>query len=155
MKKMIFVCLLAILAVNGHAQRGRASVGSHLGYALDCEAATIGFDYRYHFLPDFRLAPSITYMIRNNDVSAWYMDMDFHYMVPVSSIFSFYPIGGVGLSIWNWNGREGNDTRLGLNVGLGGELRLTREISVGLDMKYNVVSTYDQALTAVRVAYHF
>jgi hypothetical protein len=47
-----------------------------------------------------------------------------------------------------------NETRIGLNVGLGCEWRLSPEISVGLDMKYNITK-YDQALAAFRVAYHF
>jgi outer membrane protein X len=148
--------MVALCTVNGYAQQGHMSAGARLGYAAEWETVTLGVDYRYNFLPDFRLAPSLTYMVRNRNTSAWYMDMDCHYVVTVTDLFSFYPIGGMGLSLWGQHlyGME-NTARLGLNVGLGAELRLTREISAGLDMKYNITSRYDQALAAVRVAYHF
>lgn len=155
MKKFLFASLLTLLAVSGQAQRGRASAGVRLGYALDYETATIGVDYRRDILPDVRLALSQTYMIRNNGMTAWYMDADAHYVVTVSPMFSFYPIGGCGLSVWSPAEVEGSYVRPGLNVGLGGELRLTREIAVGVDMKYNLVQTYHQALIAARVAWYF
>jgi outer membrane protein X len=155
MKRIILISLLAMLAVSSYAQRGRASVGAQLGYALDWQAATIGFNYRYELRPDVHLAPSLVFMTRNKGMMACYMDFDAHYVVSVSEVFSFYPIGGIGLSIWNMDLLKGNAVRPGLNVGLGGELRLSPEISVGLDMKYNLIHTYDQALVAVRVGYHF
>ena len=59
------------------------------------------------------------------------------------------------MSVWDFKGSDGNRTRLELNVGIGAELYVTDEISVGTDMKYNLTKDYDQALVAVRVAYHF
>ncbi|MDR1103613.1 MAG: porin family protein [Tannerella sp.] len=156
MKKLLVISIVALCTVNGYAQRGRASVGTRLGYAAEWETVTLGVDYRYRFLPEFRLAPSLTHMVRNRNMSAWYMDMDCHYIVTVTDMFSFYPIGGMNLSLWRqYLYGMTNTARLGLNVGLGAELRLTREISVSLDMKYNITGRYDQALAAVRVAYHF
>ncbi|MDR2138968.1 MAG: outer membrane beta-barrel protein [Tannerella sp.] len=156
MKKLLLTTIAALCVFNGHAQYNRASVGARMGYAAEWETVTVGVDYRYHFHKDFRLAPSLTYMVRNRGMSAWYMDMDCHYVVEVTDLFSFYPIGGAGLSVWRPHlfGLEGV-TRLGLNVGLGAELWLSSEISAGMDMKYNITSRYDQALAAFRVAYHF
>ncbi|MDR3193838.1 MAG: porin family protein [Tannerella sp.] len=156
MKRLFLTGLLALVAASGYAQSGSASVSAKTGYALDWETVTLGADYRYNFLPEFRLAPSLTYMIRNQGPSAWYMDLDCHYIVEVSELFSFYPIGGIGISIWQKDllNRREDAARLGINIGLGGELQLSPEISVGVDMKYNLITTYDQALVAIRVAYH-
>lgn len=157
MKKILFLCLFAALATSGYAQRGHASVGASIGYAHEYEMATFGVDLRYNVLPDIRIAPSITHMLRNNGWSAWYLDLDAHYVIDVTPTFSFYPIGGISLSIWDWS-RYRNDvkhTRVGPNIGLGGEFRIIEEISVGLDFKYNLIRDHDQALGAVRVAYHF
>ncbi|MDR2764559.1 MAG: outer membrane beta-barrel protein [Tannerella sp.] len=156
MKKLLLTSIVMLCVASGYAQRGHMSVGTKLGYAAEWETVTLGVDYRYNFLPDFRLAPSLTYMLRNRGMSAWYMDMDCHYIVVVSDLFSFYPIGGLGVSVWRPHlfGTDGV-ARVGLNVGLGAELWLSPEISIGMEMKYNIISTYDQALAAVRVAYHF
>ena len=48
-----------------------------------------------------------------------------------------------------------NVSRLGLNIGLGGEVYASRELTVGLEMKYNLIKDFDQALAAVRIAYNF
>jgi len=114
---------------------------------------TIGVDFRYNILSDVRIAPSITHMISRYDQSAWYFDCDAHYVVAMDDKFSFYPIGGISLSALNLLYKT--HARLGFNVGLGGEIRIIDQLSVGLDMKYNVVQDYHQALVAVRAAYHF
>ena len=157
MKKFLFLCLFAALAISGYAQKGHASVGASMGYAHEYEMATFGVDFRYNILPDIRIAPSITHMFRNRGLNAWYLDLDVHYVIDVTHAFSFYPIGGLSLSIWDWN-RYYNDnkrTRVGPNIGLGGEFRIMDELSVGMDFKYNLIQDHDQALASVRVAYHF
>lgn len=155
MKKIKLIIALVFLSVAGYAQKGHSSMGASVGYALDVESVTFGVDYRYNPSSNVRLAPSLTHMFRNNGVSAWYIALDAHYLVRVSRNFSFYPIGGLDLSVWSFKGYRENINRLGLNVGLGGEVYATSEISVGLDMKYNLIKDFDQALAAVRVAYHF
>lgn len=155
MKKLIVTVALAFLSAAGYAQQGHASAGVNTGYALDRESVTFGLDFRYNVWRNVRIAPSVTHMFRNNGASAWYIDFDVHYVVSVTRYFAFYPIGGMGMSVWDFKGSDGNRTRLGLNVGIGAELYVTDEISVGTDMKYNLTKDYDQALVAVRVAYHF
>lgn len=155
MKKIVLLCLFAAIAVSGYAQKGHASAGVRTGYAFEYETVTFGVDFRYNILPDVRIAPGVTYMFRGDGVKGWYLDLDAHYVIDVSRMFSFYPIGGLGLSIWDGKGWAGSRTRLGPNVGLGGEFRITDELSVGMDFKYNIISDFDQALFGVRVAYHF
>jgi outer membrane protein X len=155
MKKIVFIWLAALLTISGHAQKGHSTIGAGIGYAVDGQSITLGIDYRRHIFQNIRIAPSLAYLIRNNDLSAWHMNVDGHYVVNITGMFSFYPIGGINLSIWDNKTVEGDYVRLGFNVGLGGEWTVTKEISLGLDMKYNVITTYDQAFITTRVAYHF
>lgn len=155
MKKILVLLSFTVLAVSGYAQKGHISVGTMMGLAHEFETVTFGVDFRYHILPDVRIAPSVTHMVRGEGMKAWYIDMDAHYMIDVTRVFSFYPIGGFSLSLWDYKNKDGKDTRLGPNIGLGGEFRIIEELSVGMDFKYNLISDYDQALAAVRVAYHF
>ena len=158
MRKIFCVFSFALVVFFVYAQQEHISVGFRTGIAADHEAPTIGVDIRYNIFKDVRIAPSITHMIRYKNQSAWYFDFEGHYVFDISNAFSFYPIGGVSLSIWDFHSRFSDKithTRLGLNVGLGGEIKIIYQLSVGLDMKYNVIRDYHQALAAVRVAYHF
>ena len=72
-------------------------------------------------------------------------------------MFGFYPLGGVGMSFWKRDYVLNNDTstRFGLNIGMGGEVYATDDITVGLEAKYNTVQDWDQAYLTVRVGYNF
>lgn len=161
MIKKLLVALGILIATSttttAMAQQGDLSVGFKMGHAVEYETLTLGVDLRYHVLDNIRFAPSLTYMIRHFNRSAWYMDFEGHYVIDLTENFSFYPLGGPSLSVWNNHSEpeSKNYTRLGLNIGLGGELRATDEISVNLDLKYNAIRNYHQALAALRVAYHF
>ena len=108
MKKLIVTVALAFLSAAGYAQQGHASAGVNTGYALDRESVTFGLDFRYNVWRNVRIAPSVTHMFRNNGASAWYIDFDAHYVVSVTRYFAFYPIGGMGMSVWDFKGSDGN-----------------------------------------------
>ena len=46
-------------------------------------------------------------------------------------------------------------TRFGANIGLGGEVYATDQITVGLEFKYNIIKDFDQPILGVRVGYNF
>lgn len=131
-------------------RQGQSSFGFAVGYGFDSENPTLGVDYRYCVTDEFRLGPSFTYLVKNHGFDAWMLDVNAHYLVQLSDMFSFYPLGGVSLSRW-----AGDFTRFGLNIGLGGEVYATDKISVGLEVKYNIIKDIDQALVGVRVGYNF
>ena len=116
MKKLIVTVALAFLSAAGYAQQGHASAGVNTGYALDRESVTFGLDFRYNVWRNVRIAPSVTHMFRNNGASAWYIDFDAHYVVSVTRYFAFYPIGGMGMSVWECRDRR-RTLRYGRNIG--------------------------------------
>ena len=115
---------------------------------------TVGIDYRYNVSDDVRIAPSLTHLMKHGGLSAWALDFNAHYVVKLDPSFGFYPLGGVSLSFWE-AGRDWDATRLGVNIGLGGEVYASRDLTVGLEMKYNLIQDFDQAMAAVRIAYNF
>lgn len=159
MKKLILLIVMAVFGLAGYAQTqaGRSSVGFNIGYGFDSKNATLGVDYRYCITDAVRLNPSITGFVKNDGVSAWAIDLNAHYVVKLSEMFGFYPLAGLDLSFWKFSAEDYsvNRTRFGANVGLGGEVYATQNLSVGLEVKYNIIKDYDQALLAVRVGYSF
>lgn len=155
MKKLIVLLMLTVFTLGAYAQtqQGQSSVGLNIGYGFDSENATLGVDYRYSLTDAVRLNPSLTALVKNDGLSAWMIDMNAHYVVKLSEMFGFYPLAGLSLSFWDIHGY--NATRFGANIGLGGEVYATQNLTVGLDIKYNIIKDFDQAMMAVRVGYNF
>ena len=150
--------MLAVFSLGAYAQtqQGQSAVGFNIGYGFDSKNATLGVDYRYCIT--VRLSPSLTYFVKNDNHSTWAIDLNAHYVVKLSEMFGFYPLAGLSLSFWNWDAGHGlshNETRLGANIGLGGEVYATDNLSIGLEVKYNIIKDFDQAMLGVRVGYSF
>jgi len=183
MKKIVIltVCLAAFVAnsfgqnVIKKGEQGVSSVGVILGHAITSKAFTIGADYRYNIDDRIRFAPSALYTLKNDGISSMYLNADAHYLARITDKATIYPIGGVGLSHWRWDsfiiddleplGGHGysrtivkeTKIRIGVNLGFGGEMRITDDIIAGAEFRYNLTSErfYDQAMLLARVAYYF
>lgn len=156
MKKIIMVMMLTVISMGVFAQtkKGDTSVGFNVGYAFDTENALFGLDLRHNLTNEFRLAPSMTYLAKNQGISALMLDLNAHYVFKLNDQFGFYPLGGLNLSFWNPGGDD-TLTRFGVNIGLGAEVYATEQVSVALETRYNIVKDIDQALMAVRIGYKF
>ncbi len=157
MKKLFLVLSMICLSLTVFAQadKGRSSFGFNLGYAFDSEQATLGLDYRYCLTDEVRLNPGLTYLVKNNGLSAWMIDVNAHYVFKLSSMFGFYPLAGLSMSFWDSEYWRDGETRFGANIGLGAEVYATREFSIGLEAKYNIIKDVDQAMIGLRAAYCF
>jgi outer membrane protein X len=186
---LLAICLAGFATV-GYAQggdmirkgeKGVSSVGGIVGYAVDNKTVAVGVDYRYNIKDRLRLAPSVLYTMKTDDISTWVVNADVHYLARITDEVTIYPAGGLGLSVWNFEygtpetpGKEvsGEETsgegasvvpasetkiRLGLNLGFGGEMRVNKDIIVGAEFRYNLTTerAYDRAMILARVAYYF
>ena len=180
MKKLVIlaVCLVAF-CVNSSAQKkfsgekGVSSVGVIAGHAISSKAPMIGVDYRYNIMDKVRLAPSVMYVFENHIGNSIYANADAHYLARISDKATLYPLAGIGLSYWKWDtfviddlddlddlldkSESDSKIRVGLNLGFGGEYRVTQDIIVGAEFRYNLTTerVYDQAMIVVRAAYYF
>lgn len=164
MKRVVVILMLAVISFGAYAQthKGDSSFGLNIGYGFDSENVTLGLDYRHNLTDAVRLVPSITHYVKKDHHSAWAIDLNAHYVVPLSEYFGFYPIGGLSLSFWKWStnsilGTKAsvNENYIGANLGLGGEMYISRELTFGLEVKYQIMKDVDQALFALRLGYNF
>ena len=161
MKKFIVTCMLVILGIGASAQtrQGQSSFGVNLGYGFsDHSNVLFGLDYRYNFTDEIRFAPSFSYFVKENGLSAWAVDVNAHYVIPLSDMFGFYPLAGLDLSFWDLefvNELHQRYTRFGVNLGLGGEVYATDQLTVGLEFRYNLIKDFNQPILGVRIGYNF
>lgn len=155
MKKLLLFMTLIVMAVSAKAQqRGDMSVGTSVGYGFGNKSMYWGIDYNYSITDAFRIAPSFTYQFKNHGRSAAMIDADAQYLIPLTEMVGFYPLAGLSLSFWDLP-LDINKTRFGVNLGLGAEIYASDIISVGVEVKYNFIKSFDQVMAGVRLAYRF
>ena len=184
MKKLVFLTVCSVaFAISCFAQnnikgeKGISSVGVIVGHAVNSKALTVGVDYRYNIMDRIRLAPSVLYIMKNDLVSSLYANADVHYLARITKEVTIYPIGGLGVSMRSsdifelkapsefdpenpldiYKTKSDTKTNVGLNLGFGGEMRLTKDLIIGAEFKYNLTKEriYDQAMLLARLAYYF
>ncbi len=117
-----------------------------------------GLDYRYNFTDEIRLAPSVCYFVKENGLSAWAVDVNAQYVIPLNDMFGFYPLAGLDLSFWDLEIMDDihqNHTRFGVNLVLGGEVYATDQLTVGLEFRYNLIKDFNQPILGIRIGYNF
>ena len=170
MKKNVLVSVcFVVFFTNGFAQQrfkgeiGVSSFGGMIGYVIESESPAIGIDFRHNILDRLRIAPSIFYVFEKKDIDLWYFNTDFHYLGRITKKATLYPIGGFGLSSLHYRETKGaifreaeTKLRLGINLGFGGEIRVSKDIITGIEFKYHWTKLpYNQAMLLARIAYYF
>ena len=105
---------------------------------------------------------SVDYFFKNKGVSMWDINANVHYLFDVADKFKVYPLAGLGYTNWSYKYEfpglpvvEGSDGRLAVNLGGGAEYELTKDLSVNAELKYQIISHYNQLVLGVGVAYKF
>lgn len=147
MRKLIitFICLISLCG-SLWAQKGEKSLGVNVGYG-SLEAFRIGATFTYNVTDQIRLAPSFDYY--SDDIDVWGFSFDGHYLFSLANKLDFYPL--LGLTYLNTG-----DNCFGGNIGMGLEYDLSSKFVVGIECKYQVISSDDDILAAkIGLAYKF
>lgn len=100
-----------------------------------------------------RFAPSFTCYIPSKGNSMWEADADAHYIVPLSWLFSFYPVAGLNYSNRKFDASKASDTglqdwtkhRIGANPGLGLQYDFGYKKRVSIEYKYWFIKDFSQS----------
>lgn len=164
MKKLIFAfCMMLTLAIGAQAQTGRAAVGFDLGVAPMIEKGSdvtnfeIDGKVQYYLPMDFRLEGKLSYGFKDNGISMLAIAANVHYMIPVLPRFQMYPLVGFGYARpkAHWDGGSKSFNRFLFNIGVGGELAITRNLSANIEFKYQYIKDFQRFPISVGLAYKF
>ncbi len=163
MKKQFLLLLLLFFIVQqkSFAQyEGTFGMGAHLGYASEIQRPGIGLDLHYYVTNNFRIAPSFTYYMQIKNKRMWNINGDIHYVVPIGTVFSFYPLAGLHFSEWknkskNITTDSGDvyNSRLGINVGLGFQYDFMYKSRTSLEIKYQSIKDYSQVAIMLGIGF--
>ena len=102
------------------------------------------------------------------------VNLNFHYLFPVASKVKLYPLLGLTFSNWMFDLGDGfdidvdgdhihidkdddhhNECRVGVNIGGGADFVLTNNWIMNFELRYQLVSDFDQAVFNLGFAYRF
>ena len=150
------------MSLSASAQAGDKALGAQLLFGSKTNNIGLGVKGQYYFTDQIRGEASFDYFLKNQGVSMWDINANVHYLFDVADKFMVYPVAGLGYTNWSYKYEnaghtiaEGSDGRIAINLGGGAEYELTKDLSVNAELKYQIISNYNQLLLGVGVAYKF
>ena len=162
MKKLLLLVCAAVMSLSASAQAGDKALGAQLVFGSETNSIGLGVKGQYYFTDQLRGEASVDYFFKNKGVSMWDINANVHYLFDVADKFKVYPLAGLGYTNWSYKLEydnvtlaKGTDGRLAVNLGGGAEYELTKDLSVNAELKYQIISHYNQLVLGVGVAYKF
>lgn len=174
MKKLfVLMSFIALGLGSVFAQKGEKAIGVNLGYGTEISNLGIGAKFQYGITDAIRAEASFDYFLKKDFVSMWDINVNAHYLFPVADKFKIYPLVGLTYTSWKFDGgdidadwedldidedmsTESSTTgKFGVNLGAGAEYSINPKLSLNFEVKYQLISDFNQALFNVGIAYKF
>lgn len=143
---MVFVC------GSIYAQDTKNSWQANVLYGSKIKTAGFGLTFnltgkKHEFSPSFNV------YLKKDGVSLREINFDYHRLYGIGSKVKVFPIIGFGLNSWEGSGQE-NETKYGLNLGLGGRYDINARFHAGFQYKYSAMShSGSQSTPMLTIAY--
>ena len=172
---MLFV---ALLSVGAFAQKGEQKIGLNLNYGTEISNMGLGAKYQYGITDAIRLEGSFDYFFKKDYLSMWDINVNAHYLFPVAEKFKVYPLVSLTYTNWKFDGESvakdfwGDDYdeveddfdegdldqssgKFGVNLGAGVQYDINSKWAVNFEVKYQLISDFNQAVFGLGIAYKF
>ena len=186
MKKILLTLCVALVSTCSFAQKGEQKIGLNLSYGTEISNIGLGAKYQYGITDAIRLEGSFDYFFKKDNLSMWDINVNAHYLFPISEKFKVYPL--VGLTYTNWKCKldwessnedysgaglfsgendhnfwaddsEGSSSsstgKFGVNLGGGIQYDINTKWTANFEVKYQLISDYNQAVFGIGIAYKF
>ncbi|MGI6046826.1 MAG: outer membrane beta-barrel protein [Petrimonas sp.] len=164
MRKFAYLSIifLVLSVTKSFAQYERTvGLGAHTGYGTEIKSVGAGAHLHYYYTNNIRFAPFFTYYLPRKNIKVWEVNADAHYVVPVSWLFSFYPIAGLSYSNWKFDASKVSDIglhdwtkhRVGANLGLGIQYDFGYKVRSTFEFKYQFMKDFSQLAVMVGVGF--
>lgn len=154
--------MVAIMMIAGasaaNAQKGEQALGVNVVYGTEISNVGFGVQYQLGITDALRLAPSFEYYLKKNGVTFWDINANLHYVFNLSDKFEVYPLAGVGYAHTKTEYDEDGSVSAGdfaINVGGGAGYHLSDNLSLMVDLKYQIISGFSQFAPAIGLKFRF
>ncbi len=167
-KILFFLAAFAMLATKASAET-EIAVGANLSYGTEVGSVALGVKGQLNIIKSLRVEASFDNYFEIDDVSAWDLNANLHYLIPVAEKVTVYPLAGItyinvssdgnGIlgSIGNMIGVDTSYSydRFGANVGAGIEYNFNDSWKMSFETKYQIIKDVNQAVFSLGAAYKF
>ena len=174
MKKLILLAFMLIsISVTALAQTTNVGIGLNLGYGNEVSKPSVGMKMLFDISEEFTIAPSFNYYFEDKfellgvetKLACWDLNADIHWNFYSKENYKLYPL--VGLSYFNVKAKAGanigsfdvdvseSEGKFGLNLGFGGQLSLSENLIASAEVKYQIISDFNQFVPSVSLIYMF
>ena len=162
MNKLFLVAAFAMVSAFASAQ---VAVGVHTLYGTGVENLGIGVRGRYDITDKFRADANFNYYFKKNNLEFSDLNANLHYLFNITDKFTVYPMAGLGYanvkSSWEYQNlgivykTNDNYGKFCVNFGGGVDYALTEDLYLNAEVKYQVVSNYNQTVFSAGIVYKF
>lgn len=158
MKKYILMALVALATAFGaSAEAGDVSIGGQFAYASKNSMAGLGAQVQYEPITNWRIAPEFIYYFKNDDMSAFNVNVNIHYIIPTSETFAIYPMAGFTYANFRFDDLGGHETydRCGANIGMGAQYQIKEHLHFFTEERFQILKDWNQSVTCLGLKYTF
>ena len=180
MKKIILSIVCAVMSVCAFAQKGATQVGVNVNYGTKAETFSFGVKGSYGFTDAIRAEASFNQSLKKDGVSMYDINLNAHYLFSLGQKFKVYPLVGLTYvhSKLDWKSlgdfddyedyldwkdymdEEGakiddSASKFGVNLGGGVQYDITSNLVFNAEVKYSMVSDFDQCVIGLGLSYRF
>ena len=158
MKKYILLALVALATAFGaSAEAGDVSIGGQFAYASKNSMAGLGAQVQYEPITNWRIAPEFIYYFENDEMSAFNVNVNIHYIIPTSATFAIYPMAGFTYANFRFDNHGGHENydRCGANIGMGAQYQIKEHLHFFTEERFQILKDWNQSVTCLGLKYTF
>ena len=158
MKKYILLALVALAtALGASAEAGDVSIGGQFAYASKNSMAGLGAQVQYEPITNWRIAPEFIYYFENDEMSAFNVNVNIHYIIPTSATFAIYPMAGFTYANFRFDNHVGHENydRCGANIGMGAQYQIKEHLHFFTEERFQILKDWNQSVTCLGLKYTF
>ena len=155
-----------LLSLGAMAQsKGDFYIGTNISYGFDMEMVGIGPKAQYFFTDAIRGEAGFNYFLEKDNVTAWDVQANVHYLFNLADKFKIYPLAGIGymkakvdIPTIEYEGVKvsgsASDGDIFFNLGGGVQYDLSSTVALNAELKYQFKDD-GQLCLCVGFAYKF